>query len=341
MIRRRALALASAVLLLSCPVAFAQGKEQQTRKLSKDEQKEFTTITTLLNSAQAPANDLGMSWDGNEMLKAQGNNEFVPFTVTLDGSKLSDTRFSLYWRVVSKDAPPPDPKAKKDSKAIQEFAAQNLHTVTVASKSGTLRLSRSFVVPAGEYDVIVLAKEADPKKKGDPAAKLGFVKQSVSVADLWNGEFTTGSVIVAERMDPLPAPLTPSQIEERPYAAVVVGNEIVAAKNPRLTKRGELTVFVPIYNAKLGTTGSPDVMVEYNFYISQNGAEKFFNKTQPQAFNAQTVPAGTDAAAGLPGGQTIPLSSFPEGQYRLEMKITDKLATKSLTREARFSVSGS
>ena len=306
--------------------------------MSKDEQKEFATITTLLNAPQPPANDLNLAWDGHELLKAQGNSEFVPFTVTLDGARLSDTHFSLYWRVVSKNQPPPDPKAKKD-KAV-DFAAQNLHSVTVASRSGTLRLSRSFVVPAGEYDVYVVAKEPDPKKKGE-TAKVGFLKQSVSVSDLWNGEFTTGSVIVAERVDPLPAPLTAAQIEERPYAAVVVGSEIVPAKNPKLSKRGDLTVFVPIYNAKLGTTGSPDVMVEYNFYITQNGSEKFFNKTQPQAFNAQTVPPGTDVAAGLPGGQTIPLSSFPEGQYRLEMKITDKLATKSLTREARFSVSGS
>lgn len=338
MMGRRAIALASAFLLVAATAALAQGKEPQSRRLSKDEQKEFATITALLNASQPPANDLNLAWDGHELLKAQGNSEFIPFTVTLDGSKLSDTHFSLYWRVVSKNQPPPDPKARKDK--APDFAAQNLHSVTVASKTGTLKLSRSFVVPAGEYDVYVVVKEPDPKKKGE-TAKVGFLKQSVSVTDLWNGEFSTGSVIVAERVDPLPAPLTAAQIEERPFAAVVVGSEIVPAKNPKLNKRGELTVFVPIYNAKLGTSGSPDVMVEYNFYITQNGAEKFFNKTQPQAFNAQTVPAGTDAAAGLPGGQTIPLSSFPEGQYRLEMKITDKLTTKSLTREARFSVSGS
>lgn len=340
MIGRRVIAMATAVVLTAATAGLAQSKAPQSRKLSSDEQKDFATITKLLSAAQPPANDLGLSWDGHELLKAQGSAEFVPFTVTLDGAKLSDTRFSLYWRVVSKNQPPPDPKAGKNAKPV-EYAAQNLHTVTVASRSGTLRLSRSFVVPAGEYDVYVVAKEADPKKRGDPPAKLGFLKESVTVADLWSGEFTTGSVIVAERVDPLPAPLTAAQIEERPFAAVVVGSEIVPAKNPKLTKRGELTVFVPVYNAALGPTGSPDVMIEYSFYITQNGTEKFFNKTQPQAFNAQTVPAGTDAAAGLPGGQTIPLSSFPEGQYRLEMKITDKLATKSLTREARFSVSGS
>jgi hypothetical protein len=37
----------------------------------------------------------------------------------------------------------------------------------------------------------------------------------------------------------------------------------------------------------------------------------------------------------------VPLGSFPEGDYRLEIKITDKAATKSLTRDVKFSVAGS
>ena len=81
--------------------------------------------------------------------------------------------------------------------------------------------------------------------------------------------------------------------------------------------------------------------VEYNFYNTQNGAEKFFNKTNPQSLNAQTLPPGFDPAAGMTNGQTIPLASFPEGDYRLEIKITDKLATKSVTRDVKFSVSAS
>ncbi len=82
--------------------------------------------------------------------------------------------------------------------------------------------------------------------------------------------------------------------------------------------------------------------VEYNFYNMQNGAEKFFNGTNPQALNAQTLPGlGFDPAAGMTNGQTIPLASFPEGEYRLEIKITDKLATKSVTRDVKFSVSAS
>jgi len=86
----------------------------------------------------------------------------------------------------------------------------------------------------------------------------------------------------------------------------------------------------------------PDVTVEYNFYQKPAGApEKFFNKTNPQALNAQTLPPNFDLAAGhqLQSGQAVPLASFPEGDYRLEIKVTDKIANKTLTREINFTVS--
>jgi hypothetical protein len=37
----------------------------------------------------------------------------------------------------------------------------------------------------------------------------------------------------------------------------------------------------------------------------------------------------------------VPLASFPEGEYRLEIKVTDKLANKTLTREIIFTISPS
>ena len=50
-----------------------------------------------------------------------------------------------------------------------------------------------------------------------------------------------------------------------------------------------------------------------------------------------------DVAAGhqLQAGQGVPLASFPEGDYRLEIKVTDKLANKTLIRDVNFSVAGS
>ena len=62
-----------------------------------------------------------------------------------------------------------------------------------------------------------------------------------------------------------------------------------------------------------------------------------------QTLNAQTLPREWDAAAGhqLQTGQAVPLAGFPEGDYRLEIKITDKLANKFVTRDVNFTVTPS
>ena len=94
-----------------------------------------------------------------------------------------------------------------------------------------------------------------------------------------------------------------------------------------------------IYNPKVDSANKPDVQVEYNFYQKLAGQpEKFFNKTNPQNLNAQTLPPKFDFAAGhqLQSGQAVPLASFPEGDYRLEIKVTDKIANKTLTRETQL-----
>ena len=73
-----------------------------------------------------------------------------------------------------------------------------------------------------------------------------------------------------------------------------------------------------IYNPKIDSANKPDVSVEYNFYQRSRPAqpEKFFNKTNPQNLNAQTLPPQFDLAAGhqLQSGQAVPLASFPEGR---------------------------
>ena len=191
--------------------------------------------------------------------------------------------------------------------------------------------------------------EPSPEKppKNAPPPKMSVLKQSVTVPDYWNGELNTSSVIIAQRIDPLPAPLTPQQQADRPYA--MGSMEIVPALDTKFTKKSELSTFMLICNPKTDSSNKPDVMVEYNFCQAAAGTEpksgepckageKFFNKTNPQNLNAQTLPPEFDLAAGhqLQSGQAVPLASFPEGQYRLEVKITDKIANKSLTRDVTF-----
>jgi hypothetical protein len=116
--------------------------------------------------------------------------------------------------------------------------------------------------------------------------------------------------------------------------------EIIPAADNSFAKSDELQTFLLIYNARTDKDNKPDVSVEFNFYVKQGAEEKFFNKTNPQNLNAQTLPPGFDFAAGhqLQAGQAVPLASFPEGEYRLEIKVTDKLAQKTVTRDVAFKV---
>jgi hypothetical protein len=353
----RTAAVSVAMALVFSMGLVAQKKDE--KKQDDAQRKEILSLVKVVDDVAAgqPApNELSVAWAREDYLKAQGNKEYVPFTVTIDPSKVGGANVALYWRVVSKNGatasePAPAAGAKKDEKKDEkkdkekkktDYAYEDITFVPVTPAQNPMRISRSFTVPAGAYDVFIVAKEPTPTQKNAPPAKMSVLKNEVTVPDFWNGELATSSVIIAQRIDPLPAPLTPQQQADRPYA--LGSMEIVPAPDTKFTKKSELSTFMLIYNPKTDSANKPDVMVEYSFYTKPAGAEKkFFNKTQPQNLNAQTLPPQFDLAAGhqLQTGQAVPLASFPEGDYLLEIKVTDKIANKSLTREVNFVVSPS
>jgi hypothetical protein len=240
-----------------------------------------------------------------------------------------------------------DSDKSKDSKSADKSAAgpsypfEDVYFTDLRSAAGqSPRLSRAFSVPAGSYDVYLSVRErpASGSSSADAPVKVYVVKQTLDVPNYWSGDFTTSSVILAEKVEPIPAPLSPDAQRERPY--VLGSTEIMPSTDGKFKKAQELGVIFQIYGAKVGTDKKPDVTIEYNFFTKGADGEKPFNKTPPQQMNAQTLPANFDAEAGyqLVGGQTIPLTSFPEGDYRLEIKVTDNKGTKSLTRDVLFSV---
>jgi len=350
--RRAVFALLVVVGCASSLALFAQSKDD--KKKDEAQKREIQSIVKSvddLTAGQPAANDLSMTWLREDVLKAQGNKEYVPFTVQIDPSKVSGGTVAFYWRVVSKSAAAPVPAdtGKKDDKKDKDkdkgkksdYAYEDIAFVPVTAGQTSMKISRSFTVPAGNYDVFLIAKEPTPEKapKNAAPAKISALKQTVNVPDFWNNELATSSVIVAQRIDPLPAPLTPQQQADRPYALGMM--EILPTFETKFTKKAELSTFMLIYNPKVDSANKPDVSVEYNFYQKLAGQpEKFFNKTNPQNLNAQTLPPNFDFAAGhqLQSGQAVPLASFPEGDYRLEIKITDNVAKKSVTKNIPFTV---
>jgi hypothetical protein len=353
-IRRWVIPYIALALTVSSAVVWAQKPDKKQEEANRKESPNVIKLVDDVAAGQPAPNDLALTWAHEDFLKAVGNKGYVPFTVTLDPTKVTGGTVVLYWRVVGADqsaaAPTPaknDKNAKKDDKKNEKsskFPYEDMTFVQVTPAQNPAVISRSFTVPAGTYDVYVVAKEPTPDKapKGAPPPKASVLKHAVTVPDFWNGELSTSSLMIAQRIDPLPAPLTPEQQTDRPYALGTM--EIVPALDTKFSKRAELQPFLMIYNPKLDPkTNKPDVVVEYNFYVKSGGTEKFFNKTKPQDLNAETLPPQFDMAAGhqLSSGQAIPLASFPEGDYRLEIKITDKVANKSLTRDVNFTVTAS
>jgi heme-binding NEAT domain protein len=118
--------------------------------------------------------------------------------------------------------------------------------------------------------------------------------------------------------------------------------EMLPASDMSFKKTENLALFFQVYNAGLDQTGKPNLTLEYEFYRVEAGAEKFFNKTNPQQVNGTNLPPQFDPAKyPVPGGIEVPLASFGEGQYRLGIKITDKAAGKTLTRDVKFTVTAS
>ncbi len=347
MVNRRGLALSAAAVMILTAVLGAQKKDD--KKQSDAQKKETLEIVKLADGAaagQPMTNDFGLAWAHEDYLKATGNKEYVPFTVTFDASKVTGSTVSLYWRVVAKDAGAsatlnlPAKKDDKDkdkdkNKQSARFAYEDINFLA----PGMGRLSRAFTVAAGTYDVYVVLREQTSTQKNAPAPKVSIIKQTLTVPDFWSPDLTTSSVIVAQRIEPLNAPLSPAEQLERPYALGMM--EIVPALDTKFSTKGELSIFMLIYNPKTDPMNKPDVTVEYNFYQKPAGAaEKFFNKTSPQDLNAKTLPAAFDMSLGhqLQTGQAVPLASFPAGDYRLEIKVTDKLSSKSVTRDVNFTV---
>ncbi len=275
----------------------------------------------------------------------------------------------------SPPAKPDDKKAATDSR--YPFEDLYFFDVQPAAEGQPQRIRRAFAVPPGEYDVYLAVRERpsgapaaaptsgaspgaatgapgqsgpsadqDASGQGTPGAaaasatpKMGLVTHTVTVPSFNTDELTTSSIIVAERVDVLQSAVATDHQAENPYTFGQM--RILPAATNSFSKKGELSIVFWIYGAGVdATTKKPDVNIEFKFYQKSGDKETYFNKTDPQALNASTLPPQFDMAAGhqLPGSLAVPLASFPEGNYRLEITLTDKTSNKTLTRDVNFTV---
>ena len=365
-----ALAAVAAVTLTSGVMAAGAQKDKNQKpdaaaqaqaQAQAQEVQALVRIADQAMAGQAAPSDFSMQFQ-NDFIKAQGGRVWLPITLTIDPSKLTNPAgeaATLYVRVAPRgmtappaaQAPAQDDKKdkkKKDKNAKDAPAAPtgmaspypfedvSFLELKPAAPGQPVRLLRGVGVPAGSYDLYLVLKERGAQPGA--AAKTSVLKQPIEVPNYGAGEFSTSSIILAEKVDQLPTPLPSDQQTEHPYT--FGQTQIVVSPEHKFKKADELIVLMQIYNPSFSPDKKFSVEATYTFFKVGPSGETRFNATEPQAFTPETMqgfdPASADRS--IQAGQGIPLQSFPEGSYRLEIKVTDKLSTKVLTQSVNFSV---
>jgi hypothetical protein len=357
---RRAFALIGALVLAAGTPAVSHAqdntrdqKAQEQRKLTKDEQKEYEELHKIVEAVvagkqPAPA-DVKIKFQNYFMRAA--TEVYVPYVLEVSGGKFTSFPVAMYVRVVKKTADAaPAPAAKQEGNkppaaAEPAFAdvaflnEKNIVAAKAADGTEVLEISRAVVLAPGNYDVIVTLREKASRDRKAAPPKAVVSTHALTVPDLANG-LTTSSLILATALDAAPQQLTGQQQLEQPF--VFSGYKVAPRFNTSLTKSEELLFVFFIYNEGVAASGKPDLDVEYNFFRAAE--EKPFTKLASQAFNSTTLPGEFNVNSGhqVFVGQGVPLNNpqvpFAAGDYRLEIKITDKIKGQTITRNVPFTV---
>ena len=362
----------AALLLVGVAAGGAQDKNKKDKdKPDASQQADVKALMAAVDALMAgnPGDGtLPLKWEQHHFIKALGSKTYVPFTLTIDPPAFTtSTPIGIYIRVAKhgETAPavpvPAEAKKGEAKKGDKDKAATLPPTpqypfdygffmdVAPATPGQPQRIRRAFDVEPGEYDVYIAVREKgkDAKDAAAGALKSGTLKTSMTVPSYDSSELTTSSIIVADKVDILQAPVAGDRQAENPYTFGQI--KLTPSLTNRFTNKDDLNVFFWIYGEQMDpSTKKPNVTVDFNFSRKLPEGEKFYNRTEPEELNATTLPATLDFSGGaqpLPGSLQVPLGQpapgFPQGDYHLQIKVSDKVTGKSVTRDVMFTVAPS
>ena len=347
----RAAALTLTLVAFTSPVLVPSAAAQDQAQ-DEARRREVQTLVDVVRAAvrgQVVPTARPFEWE-NDFLKSVDGKTYVPFTLVIDPVKITSPTVAVYVSVIE-HGPTDQPAAPGSDDRQSQADADQSEDVSSAfedayfidvdpSESVAHRIRRAFAVPGGEYDLYVAVKGMSSPEDTEVPATVMMLKQGLTVPDLWGSELATSTVIMAQQVEPLDAPLSPEELITNPYT--VGAMRIVPVADSIFASSDELSLVFLVYNPRLNADNKPDVTVEYSFHRRTSAGEEYFNRTTPQHFNAGTLPASFDASAGhqLVAGQAVPLSLFPEGDYRLEIAVKDNASGASVIRDVMFTVGG-
>ncbi len=219
---------------------------------------------------------------------------------------------------------------------FEDFDFVDFTANTDLGQSGARHIDRAVAIPSGSYDVYLAVRERPGHGKNLPAPRATVYRQPIDVPDLSAG-FSLSSVIVTDHLGTLSVPYAPEQQSAHPFA--LGWTEAMPASDNRFSDTEELGIVFQVLNATPDPRRKPDVTVEYTFYRRSSTGEARLTSAR-QDYNRTTLPPEFDSIAGhqLLAAQAVPLKAFPPGDYRLELNVTDRRASKKVRADVAFTV---
>ena len=150
-------------------------------------------------------------------------------------------------------------------------------------------------------------------------------------------DLLTSSVILATAVEPVSASF---RLRNRKQAAVFGPMRIVPSKDGRFGKNNELRWSSGIRSDGGRQAGRVDRL---HFHLRQpDGTGEILQQDPAPGAERENIAAGVQHDGGTPaaGSLIIPMAPFPAGEYRQEIKVTDKPSGKVVTQNVNFTVTG-
>jgi hypothetical protein len=364
--------LVAATLILAATSAPSAQRRREPKRVGLDEQAALTQIVDNAAEGKHTEGNAWLTWVPH-FLRGPDRKTYVPFTLKIEEAPGAFRAAAMYVRVAPRgdlgraarkaegvqnvlgvatgEIPVNSPERRQGagaptasdsslmlrsltqrntSNGYPYEAAYGIETRTARSEQATVQ--SGFGVPPGEYDLYIALLERDVRGQ----KKWAVLKQPITVPDLSTRALRMSSVILADSVEALRAPVPDSERALRPY--VFGMSELSPAIDDELRLDETLNVAFLIYDAELDAAGKPDVRVEYRLFQQNFSGERLLGATAPQSFDAASLPPEFDMRTGqqLAAVQSLPLHSYKAGTYRLAIRVTDQRSGASTEESVRF-----
>jgi hypothetical protein len=214
------------------------------------------------------------------------------------------------------------------------FPFEDFDFLNTAASAGQ-PLTRGVALPPGSYDLYVaLLPHSDDKPQSAPQPII--YRDKIDVAEPATS-LAMSSVIVADRLADLKMPFRPEEQSAHPFA--LGWTEAIPATDSKFSDQQDLGVVFQVLNPAPDDRRKPDVTIEYSFFRKVEQGEHL-EASPRRDYNRTTLPGEFDLSKGhqLLVAQPVPLKNFPPGDYRLEIKATDRKSGKAVSSDVNFSV---